>query len=567
MTLNSIRDFSPGIRDVPSPNYPPGTLQSSGTFGCYARPDGSLAPLPRRRNNYFFLPADLEGDPTLVPGTLPAESNWLTPLFVSGLHCRNPVFTPGQELEGVDQNNTEVLVGLEYFHTYAGASRKNYDLWRFTRDFDVPGFELIWRSSAPGTYDAAVRPKRMSFTSGRTNSADPTVAGPVSTAFCIDGHAHMYPDDTATTTDSTRYLPGDRDEDPDAGGLVLPDFLIGHQGRVVIFPLNILGAGAFGTLWATNEAFYFTESNDWTTKPTDVEFFRQVVGWEEPTGYQAFGSLDADVLLLIKARGGGVVLQGDIGGSDLRADRHPSVRGAGLSMNAGTFSPVGFIYPVDGSGVWTWGGGDRSEHLTPTMPDDFWRPDPDPHYGHGYTTCDTWGDWVVLPNNWLLDLTPEMPALWRLDDPQDLVIHNVASDWRSRFLYAAGASIADVGAAVLVEYDASVPRSSFQARCHPVASSLGASIELNQLGICATGRGRVTVTARTRQNTAGVTATFVVDDDRFPTRLFAGCHISGSHVEFEVNSSAHSDDNESGVAPTVHEVLWDENPSPTPEVV
>jgi len=562
MALDSIRDFTPGIRDVPSPNYPPGTLQSDGTFRCYARPDGSLAPLPRRRNNYFFLPEDAAGTAT----TLPVPTDWTSPLYISGLHCRNPVFTPGQNLDGVDQNNTEVLVGLEYFYTGPNSTPyKSHDLWRHTRDFDVPGWELIWRESRPGSQDPAVRPKRMSFVSGRTNSANANVAGPVSTAFCVDGRVLMYPDDTATTVDSTRYLPGDRELDASGGGLVSPDFIVGHQGRVVIFPLSLLGAGAFGTIWATNEAFYFTESNDWTTKPTDVEFFRQIVGWEEPTGYQAFGSLDADVLLLIKARGGGVVLQGDIGGSDIRADRHPSVRGTGLSMNAGTFSPVGFIYPVDGSGIWTWGGGDRSEHLTPTMPDDFWRPPADPFYGHGYTTADTWGDWVVLPNNWLLDLQPEVPALWRLDDPEDLIIHKMSSDWRSRFLYAAGESVENLGAAVTVEYDATVPASSFQARLHPLAASLGAELHINTIGIVATGRGRVTITARSRQHTAGETVTFSVDDDRFPTRMFRGCDISGSHIEFTVNSSAHSDEGESGTAPTVHELLWEANDAPSNE--
>jgi hypothetical protein len=258
-------------------------------------------------------------------------------------------------------------------------------------------------------------------------------------------------------------------------------------------------------------------------------------------------------------------LQGDIGGSDVRADRHPSVRGTGLSMNAGTFSPVGFIYPVDGSGIWTWGGGDRSEHLTPTMPDDFWRPPADPFYGHGYTTADTWGDWVVLPNNWLLDLQPEVPALWRLDDPEDLIIHKMSADWRSRFLYAAGESVENLGAAVTVEYDAAVPASSFQARLHPLAASLGAELHVNTVGIVATGRGRVTITARSRQHTAGETVTFSVDDDRFPTRMFRGCDISGSHIEFTINSSAHSDEGESGTAPTVHELLWEANDAPSNE--
>jgi hypothetical protein len=75
----------------------------------------------------------------------------------------------------------------------------------------------------------------------------------------------------------------------------------------------------------------------------------------------------------------------------------------------------------------------------------------------------------------------------------------------------------------------------------------------------------VTITARSRQHTAGETVTFSVDDDRFPTRMFRGCDISGSHVEFTVNSSAHSDEGESGTAPTVHELLWEANDAPSNE--
>jgi hypothetical protein len=47
--------------------------------------------------------------------------------------------------------------------------------------------------------------------------------------------------------------------------------------------------------------------------------------------------------------------------------------------------------------------------------------------------------------------------------------------------------------------------------------------------------------------------------------MFRGCDISGSHIEFTVNSSAHSDEGESGTAPTVHELLWEANDAPSNE--
>ena len=552
MAWSSIKDFTSGIREVVSPNYAPGTLQSDGTFRCYALAEGSLAPLPRRSNNYFFANDD----------DLPSPDTWLSPLYISGITARNPVFAPGQQLDGVDQNNTELLLGLEYFFTFASQSTKRYDAWRLTREFDVPGFDRVWREENPGTWQPDVRPKRMSFTHGRSNSAAPTTAGPIVTAFCVDGRAQMYPSDISTTTDSTRYLPGDRVDDPDAGGLVLPDFIVGHQGRVVLFPLALLGAGAFGVLYANNEAFYWTEPNDWTSRPDLVEFFQMVVGWESPTGYQVMQSLDSDQLLLLKSRGGGIMLQGDLDG-ELRADRHPSIRSPGLSMNNGTSTPLGLVYPVDGSGVWIWAGGDRAENLTPTMPRDFWRPPADEFYGHGFTQCDTIGDWVILPNNYLLDLQPEVPALWRLEDPQSMVIHKMCADWRGRFLYTCPESIENLGAAPVSEFDCAYPASSYQARLHPLAESLDSQVEVREVGVVASGTGRITVTVRTRQSTAGTPVTFDITDARYPTRLTRALMVRGSHIEFTVNSSS-ADPDSLDPAPTLHELLWESDAS-TPE--
>lgn len=560
MAWQEITDFTPGIRDTPSPAYPPGTLQSSGTFRCRASESGALTPLPRRTNNYFFLP-DKFPDPTTL----------LSPVFLCGLHCRNPVFWPGQTAPGVDQNNTDILLGLEYYATRNGSSHLHYELWRLYRHFGIPGYERMWQHTEPATYDPVVRPKRMSFTSGRSNTADPTAAGPIVTGFCIDGHALMFPpDDTTAGQNLTRYLPGDKSLDPNNNaGLVSPDFILGHQGRAVLWPLTLNSAGD-QTIHTNNEAFYWTEPNDWRVKPDDVGFFQMIVGWEDPTGYQVRHSLSASELVMLKSRGGGIVIRGDLGGgtttgSGLQADRQRYVRSPGFSMNNGTVSPIGLIYPVDQSGVWVWGGGETSSHLTPTMPGDFWRPPPDPFFGHGFTSCDTWGDWVVLPDAWLLDTEPQTPSLWRLDDPDMIDLHHHSVDWRGRFLYAQSDRMTDIGVPGVVEYDTAYPASSWQARLHPIAASIERQQEVRQVGVVASGAGRVTVTIRTAQSTAGEQVVFEGGGSdaagRFLWRQTRGCQIRGSHVEFTINAAAAND---ADPAPTVHALLWDPE-STTPE--
>ena len=45
-----ITDFSPGIRDKYSPTQPPGTAQTTDTWGCVALPTTGLSPLPKMQS-------------------------------------------------------------------------------------------------------------------------------------------------------------------------------------------------------------------------------------------------------------------------------------------------------------------------------------------------------------------------------------------------------------------------------------------------------------------------------------------------------------------------------------
>lgn len=565
MAWRSISDFTPGIREILAPNYPLGTLQSNGTYRCFATDTGALAPLPSRVNNFFLDSPDIAStEAQLLNLTSPEAS-------ILGLHAKNPVFWPGQTLAGVDQNNTELLLGLGYYHTTPGVSTRSVTLFRLMRHHTVPGWQQIWDWSQALDLDLTARPPRMTFADGRSNSANPDVGGPVVVGFTVDGRAFMYPDDTNTAATSTRYLPGDNVLDVDGGGFVYPAHIVAHQGRAVLHPL-LLTDGGFQSIYPTNEAFYFTTANNWTERDASLDnddintFFQLQVGHEHPTGYQVIHSLNASELVMLKSSGGAIVMQGDLGGSGLRAIAYPSVRSPGLSLNNGTPSPIGLIYPVDGSGIWLWAGGEQSEHLTPHMNPDFWRPpttlnDGNPSaYGHGYTSCSTWQDWVVLPNNYLYDTSTK--SLWRYENPAEATHHHVTVDWRGRFMYAAPSGIINVGEAAVQEYDARYPASSYQARTQPLALTIDQQLTVHRVGIVASGAGRVTLTPTTRQNPVGQPVTFEVGAEDAPLwRRTQNVNVSGSHITFTVNSAGVTD---SSPAPTVHEILWDDDTS-TPE--
>jgi hypothetical protein len=381
----------------------------------------------------------------------------------------------------------------------------------------------------------------------------------------------MFPDDLATSTNSTRYLPGSY-EDPSGGGLVSPDFLVGHQGRVVIFPLTLSSFGTGGEVYVNNEAFYWTEVNDARTRDDSLSgFFNIIAGYENPSGYGAFSSRTADTLLLVKGRGGGLFIRGDL--NDYTVTSLPDMRSTGLSMNPGTSAPIGFVYPVDGGGVWRWSGGDTSEHLTPHMTADFWRPgasypgpgqrsigpakgsDParpqfDMAYGQRFTSCAQWNEWVLFPDWWILDT--DTNSWWRLEDISSVdSIHHWSVDWRGRNAYGTPSGFTQPSDPVLYELDAISLRDNYKWGSHPLSWTIDRTADARELILVAQGSGTVTVSVTSHEEPTGTTTQFQVDSwDTFAVRR-APLHTHGSHHQVFIESQS---SNPSYHAPRVFEV-------------
>lgn len=547
MTWQTIDDFSAGIRQAVSANYPAGAAQPDGTWRCYTRGPGILTPLPKRTNNIFLFDPPCEVD------------NLVNPQFeLIGVHARNPLYWAGSTLPGVEQNNTDLLVGVQWWERIQGTvTRRKYRLYRYFRHFQTPMWQTVWTGTVDGddgVWDARTRPENMDFVTARSNSAAPTVAGPVVTAFCVDGFLRMFPDDTDTYGNSTNDIPGDRDA---TAGLVRPNMIVGHQSRLVVLPLLLLGAGQF-SVWATNEAIYYTDTNDWTNAVDSDGYFRQQIGMEQPTGYQVLESLTFDELLMIKSRGGAVMVRGAI--TNPQNIRLPYVRSTGMSMNRGTKSPVGFVYPVDSGGLWLWNGGDTSTHLTPDMDPDFWRPPAvdmngdDCEYGHRASTCDLWGEWVLLPNNWLWD--SDSQAMWRIDDPEDILVHRWSVDWRGRHAYGCQSGMRNVGDPAVVEYRIGTAWDNYQWRSQPIPGTIERDLRVRAVKVVGSGAGRFTVNVKTRSDQAGRTVTFD-GSDRSAGELWASTarvSVAGSHVVFTVSARAVDEDSP---APDLHQLAFD----------
>lgn len=539
----SIKDFRLGIQQIVSPDHPPGTAQEDGTYRCFATSAGSLMSLPRRTTSYTRTPI-------VSVGTVVSEE-----FRTIGLHIPGPAYNSSDPVPGVEQNNDNVMVATEYWT----AGNQHFEVARYTRNEGTAEWHSLWSATEAGTYSALVRPKHADFRDQRSNNTDPNQAGPSITAWVLNGHAYMFPDDTATTVDGTRYLPGDKVNDLGGGGLISPHDLEAHQGRLVIFPLATTGYGA-NQVYTHNECFFWTEVNDARNMDQYLagNYLNVLAGYENPSGYGVIQSLSANELLLIKCRGGGLILRGDL--EAFEAVTLPFLRSTGLSMNRGANSPIGFVYPVDGGGIWVWNGGSTSQELSPSMNPDFWRPDPvapaygaqsDTGWGHGYTQCAQWNQWVVIPNNWLFDT--DTGAMWRLEDPDDIVYHRAAVNWRGRSCYVSPSGWLNDDDPVFYEYQLAEGASSWSWQSQPMSSTYERYTEVREVAVVAQGSGTVRVTVRSGENPSGSVAVFPVDEETRAVVIRQPVACKGSHITFQIESEAPSDTLE---APTVHELRW-----------
>lgn len=457
-----------------------------------------------------------------------------------------------------------------------GADDKVRSVWRKTLFRETYGNESIINSSDDTIWFANVRPRPCYFATTRSNSGQgfvvedfgdivPTV-GPVVTLICFDGLLRMFPDDQATAAMTTRKVcknsGGTAAEDVT---LLSPSVVVGHQGRAVVTPLTLSSNGRLAT-YVSNEALFWSRVNDaeYLDDALSDRFLNVVLAPEDPTGYGVLASMTANELLLIKARGGALILSGSL--NDYRLNQKPYVKGTGLSLNMGCASPIGYVYPVDGGGVWLFGG-DKSEHISPQMDPEFWRPDYESSaFGPSHTSSTAWQEWVIFPNNWLYDT--DTGTWWKLENPDRAVLHHVSADWRGEHLYATPEYVTadysgDTPQILGYDYDINDKRQFWSARTHPIdfirGEGTGAPtdsnryLHLHEVVMTCSGRGRmqVDVTSEFTGQTASVTVPVAnesgVDDD-FPVTVRCKIPVRGTSFIFQFRSFGVGD----GPAPTLH---------------
>lgn len=559
-----ITDFRPGIHTAIAPMRPPGHAQEEGTFQCYASTAGSLIPAPRIVNRITR------------PTTDYTSASLVNEQFrISGIYANSPVYSVSNSnpnTTGTFENHTELFLAVEYW-TDDGGDVLHLDVSRYLRNTVNPVWESVWsRTYDPGDYDSATRPRNCVFGSERSNSADPDSSGPQVVAWAYTGNGRFFPDDTDTFATTTGALPADDVDDPVPG--VAPTALVCHQGRAVIFPLYITGDGA-DQVYVSSECAYWTAVNDLGTLSPNLSTYLTILGgYEQGSGYGAYASLTADELLLVKVRGGAIMVSGtNIESPTVRT--LPFVRSTGLSFCNGTTTPWGFIYPVDGSGMWLWSGGDTSEQVTKHLAPQFWRPstlvptyaDPDAQsfaaWGNANLQMATWNELVLIPANWFWD-TDER-GWWKILDPDIVEVSRWDVDERGVTAWGAPAGFSSSSDPIFYEFSRYYGATYFSWRSHPQSFAIDHRYTCEEIIVCAQGNGQVRVTVETPEdpNNPAVALVSVTDSSR-PQLIRTRVRGVGTAFTFRIESIGADHDEAVGsfdpnatvTAPTVHWVDW-----------
>lgn len=511
-----IDDFSPGLYLVPGTKHPLGSA-SDQTWRCIGGVNGALIPGPR--STYAIDHAPYEADPDDLETQ--DKKYWIDGFATNPV----PVYGGlGNPYPGPDQDNNELWFGFEYYSNDEAHLR--VAKYRFNRSNPGERWQDIYSSDTPGNATQYTRPRRCFFASGRTiaTGGNPDQAGVPVMAWTFDlaDAARISPDPDSTGSISSAAMPA-----PTGGNVYR---VVSHQGRMVLTPLSLYGQGS-SQVGVTTESMYWTEFNDLRTLDTDLGglYYKVIFGHENPNGYADMHSLTADELLAFKTKGGALLWRGDL--DDPTVHTLPNVMSPGFAMSKGTPSPIGYAYCVQGSGLWVWGGGDVSEHLSPQMPANFWRPvDDEAGYYWKDTNLCSWNEWIILPNGYLYDTTTR--AFWRYARHR-FYFHDTS--WDHRWMYATLSRFDHEDRFVAYRWDKLQRARSFRWTSNVMPASISRKINVREGVVVASGTGTVTVRIITgdgnqQERTYEVNTTMPAVVGRLPFS------IKGTHIQVQLDS-------------------------------
>lgn len=153
-----------------------------------------------------------------------------------------------------------------------------------------------------------------------------------------------------------------------------------------------------------------------------------VVGDENPSPIGCLGSITADELLVVKHRGGGVLVRGDM--DNFTATSLPFIEPTSGVVCHGVGTPLGFVYGSR-NGIFVWNGGQTTEKLSRQIDGFFWNHATFTNaggaldeiiYAGNRGRMAYWHPFICVPNNYIYNT--QVKAWWRLE-PDTSVKFNI----------------------------------------------------------------------------------------------------------------------------------------------
>src|ERR1035437_5408847 len=447
-----LSDLTAGIYNYSAiggsdPNVPApiGAAHADHTWACIALPQGGLGPLPKMVEDYAW----------------PSSYNTIGITYVVGLLVHDDLFN----------GNTEAIIIGEYDngtnHSWIASSFILETL------ADTAITSTTNASHATPSISGSPYPvmTRMGATAPTTTVGQPVVVFPVlgfASPAGIAGQVYVYPNPTTPTSFTPLGLI--------TGASSAAGQIIANQNRIIVLGQHGFSYPA-GSGFDTNEDINFTDPPNSTT----LGLQQTTLVAEQPYGYGAMGSVSAGELFLVKKRGGGVVVTGDIFSPNVTY--LPGVQPTGAIFGQSGSGMAGLFYCSMNNGAWMWNGGNTAVKVSTQLDDSFFLPS---SFGttamvnYGFY-CKCIGDKVYFSNNWVYDV--RLGSWWRYYP----TLANEGADlfWVQEVngpeIYAAQLSFPQTNKKFMYKFDQNTPTTSYQWQGLPTVLTSDRMVELRQV--------------------------------------------------------------------------------------
>ncbi len=460
-----ISNFSPGIYSNSSiaaaaaPNVTPGpftaptgSADALATWQCIALPDGGLGPLFAMVNSFPLSELGITDPPSMG--------------YIAGW-CLTQVTI-----------EDEFVIGIEY----QTGTDNEVRVWEGTIGTGVA--HLLY-STAFGTPPGGgvggmpyPFPTRVAPSSPTTTIGAQVIVIPIADS----GNLLLYPNPDAPGTMGVYNF--------NTTGATIA---FGWQNRIVTLDAVTLTWPIGATEDANNDGINYTDPPNSETYPAVTPSV--IFAAEQPFGYGAVGSISAGELFMVKCRGGGLIIQGDINNPTVTF--LPGVRPTGVVFGRADSNESGLFYCTQTDGCHIWTGGSTSQKISNQLDDNFFVASnivPSRYFNY---FCKRWDRYMLVSNNWLYD--QQTGSWWRMLDPSVASLFAYDEAFSINQFYGAINQVTDDTTVAFFKFDKTVPASSYRWRSLPIRISENRLVDLRQVVVRASnpygGAGNATIQA------------------------------------------------------------------------